>query len=101
MANTLSQAEIDALLGNDNQDVEPEDTSVALEDLTDEQKDALGEIGNISMGTAATTLFTLLNQKVTITTPQVRVTTWDKLSSSYTRPCVAIKVEYREGLKGA
>lgn len=101
MADTLSQAEIDALLGNDNHDVEPETTSVMLEDLTEEQKDALGEIGNISMGTAATTLFTLLNQKVTITTPQVRVTTWDKLSSSYTRPCVAIKVEYREGLKGA
>ena len=60
----LSQEEIDALLKG---------TSAVAENKPDEaldenEKDALGEIGNISMGTSATTLFTLLGQKVTITT---------------------------------
>ncbi len=103
MGDTLSQAEIDALLGNDSstQDTQQEETAPIHEDLTEEQRDALGEVGNISMGTAATTLFTLINQKVTITTPKVQVTTWEELSNSYKRPCVAIKVEYKEGLEGA
>lgn len=48
--------------------------------LSDSEKDAVGEISNISMGTAATTLSSLLNQKVNITTPTVEVSTWDELS---------------------
>jgi len=69
--------------------------------LTPEQMDALGEIGNISMGTAATTLFTLLNEKVLITTPQVTVSDWPTLGKGYDRPCVGIKVNYTEGLEGS
>lgn len=49
-------------------------------ELSDYEKDAVGEISNISMGTAATTLSSLLNQKVNITTPSVSITTWDVLS---------------------
>ena len=48
--------------------------------LSDSEKDAVGEISNISMGTAATTLSSLLNQKVNITTPTVEVSTWYELS---------------------
>lgn len=55
--NMLSQEEIDMLLKG-NYDSVDEDV------LDDIEKDALGEIGNISMGTAATTLFTLLGQKL-------------------------------------
>ena len=36
------------------------------------------------MGTAATTLSSLLNQKVNITTPRVEVADWDKLLESMT-----------------
>jgi flagellar motor switch protein FliN/FliY len=80
-------------------DFEP---SAVRETLTDEQKDALGEIGNISMGTAATTLFTLLNSnKVLITTPVVTTKTWKTLSQGYDRPCVGITVNYTEGLTGS
>jgi flagellar motor switch protein FliN/FliY len=43
----------------------------------------------------------LLNQKVTITTPRVKVVTWDEISQNYKKPCVAINVEYKEGLIGA
>ena len=96
----LSQDEIDALLkGNstDNENKSNEETEV----MDDIEKDALGEIGNISMGTAATTLSTLLNQKVVITTPRVKVTTVDELANEYDVPFVAIDVKYKSGLEGA
>ena len=60
--------------------------------LSDTEKDAVGEISNISMGTAATTLSSLLNQKVNITTPRVEVADWDKLSIKYDRPCVMLQI---------
>ncbi|MBW4828693.1 MAG: flagellar motor switch phosphatase FliY [Clostridiaceae bacterium] len=91
----LSQEEIDALLKGTDKEEE------ISEEIGDIEKDALGEIGNISMGTAATTLSTLLNQKVTITTPKVTITTIDKLADAYQIPFVAIDVTYKEGLEGA
>ena len=67
MNDMLSQEEIDALMsGASSQSNEPKNES-----LNDMEIDAIGEIGNISMGTAATTLFTLLGHKVQITTPRV------------------------------
>ena len=39
--------------------------------LTDIERDTLAEIGNISMGSAATALSTLVNRKVRITVPEV------------------------------
>ncbi len=112
MADMLSQAEIDALLGggsssdDDSYDTQPDyssdpDYASPPDALTSEEKDILGEIGNISMGTSATTLFALLNQKVWITTPKVRVLSLRELSNSYSRPCVGIKVDYKEGLVGS
>ncbi len=96
MGDMLSQEEIDALLKG-----APQNTNDSNEAALDEnEKDALGEIGNISMGTAATTLFTLLGQKVTITTPQISVITMEELASQYPVPFVAVEVKYREGLKG-
>lgn len=108
MGDMLSQAEIDALLGGTDIDDDisidnfTEDASniVINDPLTDDEKDALGEIGNISMGTAATTLFTLLNQKVIITTPDVKVMSWEQLANEYGESMVAINVEYKEGLEG-
>ena len=67
MDGTLSQEEINALLNGDLADEAAESDKV----LTNEEKDAVGEVANISMGTAATTLFSLVNQKDTITTPDV------------------------------
>jgi flagellar motor switch protein FliN/FliY len=94
MADMLSQEEIDALLKGTTSDIEEGNA------LTDDEKDALGEIGNISMGTSATTLFTLLGQKVTITTPKVSITSLDELSGEYDIPCVAVMIKYREGIEG-
>jgi flagellar motor switch protein FliN/FliY len=69
-------------------------------DLTPEERDALGEIGNISMGSAATTLSELLNQKVTITSPRVLTCNQEEFFSSFKVPYVIIQVEFKEGLKG-
>lgn len=95
MADMLSQDEINALLGG-SLISEPEKKQL----LTDEDKDALGEIGNISMGTAATTLFTLLGQKVTITTPKVRETNFEEIASQTTDRVVTIVINYRMGIDG-
>lgn len=104
MSEMLSQEEIDALLRGESA-AAPQDSSSSQDlqsgDLTSEEKDALGEIGNISMGTSATTLFTLLNNKVSITTPKVTVVTWDELSGQYKSPYVAVQVHYKEGLEGS
>jgi len=103
MAEMLSQAEIDALLGgDDNQEADSNTTENNLDELiTSEEKDILGEIGNISMGTAATTLSALLNQRVHITTPVVNIMTWESIANSYARPCVGVRIDYTVGLKGA
>lgn len=95
MADMLSQDEINALLGG-SLISEPE----RIQLLTDEDKDALGEIGNISMGTAATTLFTLLGQKVTITTPKVKETNFDEIASQTSDRVVTIVINYRMGIDG-
>lgn len=100
MSDMLSQEEIDALLRGDSS-VSQTNSSSTDQALTDEEKDALGEIGNISMGTSATTLYTLLNNKVNITTPIVKVYTWEELASQYPTPYVAVQVEYKEGLIGS
>ena len=99
LSEMLSQEEIDALLKGDDSSNE-ENINKSVQILTPEEEDALGEIGNISMGTSATTLFTLLNNKVTITTPRISVMTWDDLVRQYPLPYVGVEVKYTEGLKG-
>jgi flagellar motor switch protein FliN/FliY len=96
----LSQEEIDALLKG-NIDEISNNMSADSQELDDTEKDTLGEIGNISMGTAATTLFTLLGQKVVITTPKVEISSIGELSKNYQIPFVAVDVKYKEGLTGA
>ncbi len=95
MDGMLSQEEIDALTGGDSSS-----NSAATESLSDAERDAVGEIANINMGTAATTLSTLLNNKVTITTPRVSYVTVNELSQQYDRPCVFIHISYIEGIDG-
>jgi flagellar motor switch protein FliN/FliY len=98
MGDMLSQAEIDALLKGATGGGTSEEDRAA--DLDPQEVDALGEIGNISMGTSATTLFTLLGQKVTITTPRVTVCTWKEISTQYSQSHVGVRVEYTNGLIG-
>ena len=94
MDGVLSQEEISALLNN------PDDAN-KNDLLTDAEKDAIGEIGNISMGTAATTLFSLVNRKVDISTPVVSFATWSDICDAYEKPCVFIRIAYTVGLDGS
>lgn len=101
MNDMLSQEEINALLKGSLEDVSSEDSDKDKILLNDIEKDAVGEIGNISMGTSATTLFTLLGQKVSITTPTVDIVTLNEMASKYPLPFVAVEVGYKEGLTGS
>lgn len=98
MDGMLSQEEINALLSGI--DTTAAESAYEAETLSDMEKDIMGEIANISMGTAATTLSSLVNQKVDITTPMVAYSHWDELVSQYDRPCVFLQISYREGLSG-
>ena len=117
MDGMLSQDEINALLSGlaaGDPLPEPEPVTQAPEaepmthaqavtgdvDLTDVEKDAIGEVANISMGTSATTLYSLVNNKVNITTPVVEVVTWNDLMTEKNRPCVFIQINYTAGLDG-
>lgn len=110
MDGVLSQDEINALIngGGDSSGSEggnePEDTSAeggGGNTLTEAEKDAIGEISNISMGSAATTLFALVNRKVEISTPIVSYSTWNDIEENYERPCVFIRIAYTVGLDGS
>ncbi|MEA1961748.1 MAG: flagellar motor switch phosphatase FliY [Bacillota bacterium] len=96
----LSQAEIDALLSADNATGNSNTVVNHSVDLNDFEKDTIGEIGNIGMGTSATTLSTLLRKKVAITTPSVSITTRAELQSEYPIPYVVVEVKYTEGING-
>ncbi len=95
MDGMLSQEEINALLN------ETEDAGAGEQSLSDAEKDAIGEVANISMGTAATTLFSLVNRKVDISTPVVSSATWEDIVATYERPCVFIRIAYTVGLDGS
>ncbi|MCY6959542.1 flagellar motor switch phosphatase FliY [Clostridium brassicae] len=112
----LSQEEIDALLnggsdstpsdevGNDKPEesnIQGDISPVEEEDgISDLERDLLGEIGNISMGSASTALSTIINQQVNITTPQVEITTLNKLKDSFEVPNIALEVQYTSGILG-
>ena len=98
MDGMLSQEEIDALTGAAG--AATTTSAPTTMTLTDAERDAVGEIANINMGTAATTLSTLLNNKVTITTPKVSYVTINEISAQYDKPCVFIHISYIDGISG-
>lgn len=99
MDNILSQEEINALLdGMSPSGLEDTDQN---KELSEEEKDVIGEVSNIAMGAASTTLSSLLSHRVEITAPKVSYSTWDELSNEYDRPCVLIQIYYKEGLDGS
>lgn len=104
----LTQEEIDALLNGAasepaaSDSASNEEASSVLSDdlLSSMEKDALGEIGNISMGSAATTLSVLLGHKVNITTPTVSVDTMSTIQNQYPMPYLVVEVGYVIGING-
>ncbi|TVY10646.1 flagellar motor switch phosphatase FliY [Paenibacillus cremeus] len=98
----LSQEEIDALLrqSSDSSSSSYGFTPHVEDYLSSLEQDALGEIGNITFGSAATALSTLLGKKVDITTPKVSVIARSELVEEFPKPHVAVHVNYVDGFHG-
>lgn len=98
----LSQEEINSLLNGEsgNDDTNTGNTNSSEEELTANEMDMLGEIGNISMGSASTALYQIINQKVNITTPVVSITTLGEVKKTFDAPTVVLDVEYTTGIVG-
>ena len=117
MDGMLSQDEITALLNGMDLSSALEDSEEPVQDvsvteapatigggeelLADVERDAIGEVANISMGSSATTLYSLVNLKVNITTPRVSMAEWKTLLDEYEKPCVFIQIKYTQGLDGS
>lgn len=111
----LSQEEIDALLNGGSNSVVDEEPSGSPsiknntitnisnstnDMISDIEVDLLGEIGNISMGSASTALSTIIGHQVNITTPGVKVTTLNELRTTFQVPNIALEVKYTSGIVG-
>ena len=91
----LSQDEINALFSGTSSG------EGGAEALTSDEQDTIGEVANISMGTAATALFSLVNKKVDISTPVVAMSRWEDIVNMYEKPCVLVRIGYTKGLNGS
>jgi flagellar motor switch protein FliN/FliY len=102
----LSQEEIDALLRQNNLEEDIDDNNEGNQEpniddyLSPLEQDALGEIGNITFGSAATALSSLLGQVTDITTPKVGIVRREEVQNEFPHPYVAVHVEYTEGFQG-
>lgn len=96
----LSQEEIDALLRQSAEGTLTPQAKTVDDYLTPFEQDALGEIGNITFGSAATALSTLLGKKVDITTPKVSIITRGEFEEAFPKPHVAVHVQYVDGFQG-
>ncbi|MEG0132538.1 MAG: flagellar motor switch phosphatase FliY [Clostridium sp.] len=92
----LSQEEIDALLNGGSSSSD----STEVEVISELEKDLLGEVGNISMGTAATALSAVVGKPVNITTPTISITTLNKLRKNFKTPNVVLDVQFTSGIDG-
>lgn len=130
MSDSLSQEEIDALMNgngskegalksqeNESKAQDSKENEEKVEESSDDKnkelnpmvaamddqakRDLIGEVGNISMSQAATTLSSILNHRVTITTPRVTKVTFSELIDGIKAPKVATTVKFKEGLVGA
>jgi flagellar motor switch protein FliN/FliY len=107
---SLSQEEIDALLkaGADAgptaeeapAEVPPADEAPSADDLDAQERDTIGEVGNICMSSAATTLSLLLSRPVQITTPLVEIVGAEEVRAEFNAPAMIVSIDYTEGLDG-
>ena len=62
--------------------------------------DAIGEIVNISLGSSATAVSNMLNSRVDITVPRVRVESYDEFEFKNLEPAIAVTIDYVTGISG-
>jgi flagellar motor switch protein FliN/FliY len=68
--------------------------------LTGMEADIIGEVMNISMGAAATAMSTILDKKVSITTPRLVTSKVKEYEFSHLEPVVGVLIKYIEGIGG-
>lgn len=68
--------------------------------LSNQELDTIGEVMNISMGSAATAISTMLDRPVNITTPQLRQDKLSNVDCSELEPAIMVKINYVEGVDG-
>ncbi|MDD2189647.1 MAG: flagellar motor switch phosphatase FliY [Eubacteriales bacterium] len=68
--------------------------------LTEMEADVIGEVMNISMGAAATAMSTILDKKVSITTPKIQTQPVSEFEFSNMEPVVGVLIKYIEGIAG-
>jgi flagellar motor switch protein FliN len=61
----------------------------------------LAEIGNISVGGAATSLSNFVNKLVTISIPDTKIQTFKELKENFDEEIVFAKIDYSSGLEGS
>ena len=93
----LSQEEIESLLNGSGA---TESEAVKETEFSTEERDMVGEIGNITMGSASTALSQTLNQSVNITTPEVSLVSIEELKAGFVTPNLALNIKYTVGLTG-
>lgn len=68
--------------------------------FSDMEKDVIGEVMNISLGSSATSLSTLLGKRVEITVPKVNVINAVDFNFEGLEPAIGVEISYIEGLEG-
>lgn len=76
------------------------DEKVVIDGFGDVERDAIGEIMNITMGSAATAVSNMLSAKVWITTPTVTVVGTKELSFPELEPSIMVRIRYTQGVDG-
>lgn len=86
----------------EEEDEEEEVSSEVLDHGIDNVKiDAIGEIQNIMMGSAATALSNFMNAKVWITTPKVEINQASLVDFDDLEPSICVKISYIKGIHGS
>lgn len=73
---------------------------MGAEGFNEMERDAIGEIMNISLGASATAVSTMLGAKVKITTPTVKIQTKEQFTFHKLEPAIGVEIAYTEGLEG-
>ena len=74
---------------------------MANEIFTPMEIDAIGEIMNISLGSSATAVSNLLDHRVDITTPTVRIVNAEEFTLGELDPAIGVEIRYVAGLDGS
>ena len=76
------------------------DEKLVVDGFGDVERDAIGEIMNITMGSAATAVSNMLSAKVWITTPKVSIVKSEELSFPELEPSIMVRIKYTQGVSG-